>query len=104
MWYNHPMKTTLNKAEILSLLRRHMPMMQERFGVRSLALIGSFARNEATEESDVDLIVDMPSSYRHFFELQRFLETELKRRVDLGLEHSLRSFIKNRIRQDAVYV
>jgi len=44
---------------ILQTLRNNQPALAERYGVQSLAVFGSVARNEATETSDVDLLVDV---------------------------------------------
>ncbi len=46
----------MNKDDILHLLRQHSPVLAERFGVTHLALYGSFARDQATENSDVDIL------------------------------------------------
>ena len=47
----------MNREEVLDILRTHKPTLAERFGVMDLALFGSFARDEATERSDVDVLV-----------------------------------------------
>ena len=47
---------TLNRDQILRLLRTHSANLKARFGVVDLVLFGSFARDEATEHSDVDIL------------------------------------------------
>ena len=47
----------MNRDEILALLRTHKPILMERFGVTALALFGSFARDQASDSSDVDILV-----------------------------------------------
>ena len=47
----------MNRDEVLSTLRVHKSALAERFGVTGLALFGSFARDQATEGSDVDILV-----------------------------------------------
>ncbi len=47
----------MNRAEILNLLREHKPTLKQRFGVIELAIFGSFARDEASSDSDVDILV-----------------------------------------------
>ena len=44
----------MNREQVLNTLRTHKPVLAERFGVTDLALFGSFARDQATDESDVD--------------------------------------------------
>ena len=57
--------------EVLDLLRAHKPLLAERFGVTQLALFGSFAREQATDRSDVDILVQFDGT-RHGQVLFRF--------------------------------
>ena len=47
----------MTRDEVLALLRKHKGELKARFGIEEMALFGSFARNEATPESDVDLAI-----------------------------------------------
>jgi len=47
----------MQRQEVLKILADHRDAMRQQFGVKSLALFGSVARDEATETSDVDLLV-----------------------------------------------
>ena len=44
----------MNREQVLNTLRTHKQVLAERFRVTDLALLGSFARDQATDESDVD--------------------------------------------------
>lgn len=44
----------MRRSDVLDLLSTHLPEIRQRFGVRSLALFGSYARDEARPKSDVD--------------------------------------------------
>jgi uncharacterized protein len=46
----------LHRDDIVTILRKQM--IRSRFGIKSLFLFGSVARNEANQESDLDFIVD----------------------------------------------
>ncbi len=94
----------MTKKEVLSFLQEHKKFFQERFQVKKIALFGSYARDDFDEKSDIDILVDMPSSFDNYYELKEFLEKELKRKIDLGLEDSLRTFIKNSITKEIIYV
>lgn len=48
----------LNKETILEKLKTVKPMLQEKYDLRELALFGSYARNEQTEQSDIDIMVN----------------------------------------------
>ncbi|HUZ12366.1 MAG TPA: nucleotidyltransferase domain-containing protein [Caulobacteraceae bacterium] len=52
-------------ATILERLRSLSPELRHEFGVESLAVFGSYARGEATDASDLDLLVDFLAEARH---------------------------------------
>jgi len=70
--------------EILSTLREQHATLSQRFPIRRMALFGSWARGDAREDSDVEILVDVdPSIGLGFVELGDELENALGRRVDL---------------------
>lgn len=96
----------MNRQETLDALRAHKPVLAERFGVADLALFGSFARDRATAESDVDILVrfDGPATSERYFGAQFYLEDLLGRSVDLVTEKALRVEIRPYVERDAVNV
>ena len=82
-------KTALTRDEALRQLRKHKPELVKQFGVTTLALVGSTARDEATEDSDIDLLVrfDRPTTSKAFFGVQFYVEDLLERPVDLISEN-----------------
>ena len=48
----------LTIEDIQKLLRQHLSELRRDFGVRRLAIFGSYARHEATASSDVDILVE----------------------------------------------
>ena len=70
----------MNRQQTLELLTRSKPELAARFGVTRLALFGSTARDEAHEQSDVDVLVafDGPATSRQYFGVQFFLEDLLR--------------------------
>lgn len=96
----------MSKNELLSLLKGLRPEMETRFGVVKIGFFGSFARDEASEDSDIDFIVELKNEkkFDHFFELLDFLRRHTGRRIDLGIESSLKSDIRSRIMDDVIYV
>jgi predicted nucleotidyltransferase len=61
-------------------------------GAQRIGVFGSFARGDATENSDVDVYVefdDNKRTYDNFFALHELLERVLRRRVDLVTDRAL---------------
>jgi predicted nucleotidyltransferase len=73
-----------SRSEVLERLRQHYPDLASQFKVSNLALFGSFARDEPTATSDVDLLVSFAEPIGFgFMHLGDRLEDLLGRRVDL---------------------
>ena len=100
------MPAKLNRKDVLNLLREHKPIMKERFGVTEISLFGSFARDEATEESDIDLVVKfgVQPTFRSYFGAQIYLEDVFGRKVDMARRHELRKEILPYVDRDLVNV
>ena len=72
------------KESILGILRRERPRLQKHFGVKRLALFGSYARGDQTEASDVDILVEVdPSIGMRFVALADTIESLLGVRADV---------------------
>ena len=95
----------MGRDEALSVLSQHLDELQ-RLGVRSLALFGSVARDEATPGSDVDVLVDFggPTTFDQYMDVKLFLEGLLHRKVDLVTERGLRLRVRPYVEQDAIRV
>ena len=96
----------MKSEEVISVLKDQKENLEKEFGVKSLRLFGSVARDEATSSSDVDLLVEFnrPMGYFGLFSLQNYLEKLLDCSVDLGTVNSLRPRIKENVMKDLVYV
>jgi predicted nucleotidyltransferase len=95
----------MRRDEALHILREHWPEIRA-LGVTYLALFGSVARDEATPESDVDLLVDFdPEAHIglfKYFDIQSYLESILGRRVDLVIRGSIKPRIEPHIMKDLI--
>ena len=98
--------TPMNRDEVLDLLRTHKPMLKQRFGVTKLALFGSFARDQATDLSDVDILVhfDGPATSKTYFGVQFYIEDLLDRQVDLVTDKALRAELRPYVEREALNV
>jgi hypothetical protein len=72
------------RQEILEILRRARPELVRDFGVKRLALFGSYARGDAADGSDVDVLVEVdPSLGLRFVDLAERIEALLGVRADV---------------------
>ena len=88
----------------LQALTPKLQVIAERYGASNIAVFGSVARDEATEASDVDLLVDLPpgtSLFEHS-EFKQDLESLLQHNVDLIRRRNLRPGVRDRVEADAV--
>jgi predicted nucleotidyltransferase len=95
----------MRRDEVLRILESHTADLR-RFGVKSLRLFGSVARDEAADGSDVDLLVDFeePPGFSSFMKLRIFLEDLLGTRVDLVTENGLRDRVRPYVEKEAIRV
>ncbi len=96
----------MNRNQAIAILSQLKPELVLRFGVTRLAVFGSTVRNEATEDSDIDIVVafDGPASSKQYFGVQFYLEDQLNIPVDLVTEKAIRAELRPFIEQEAVNV
>lgn len=89
----------MKQEEVLRILKGQNSQLAKQYGVKSLVLFGSVARDEATSASDVDLLVEFnrPVGYFGLFALQDYLEKLLDCPVDLGTPDSLKPYVRERM-------
>ena len=95
-----------SKQEIYERLGAHSSALHK-LGVERIGLFGSFVRNEQTEASDVDVLVDFrpgEKTWKHFLGLHDLLHRILNRPIELVTPESLSPFIGPRILQTVEYV
>jgi predicted nucleotidyltransferase len=89
--------------ELLATLRNQHEILNQRYPIRRLALFGSWARGEAREDSDVDVLVDVdPSIGLRFVDLGEELERALGRRVDLVSRRAIKPSLWERIEPELI--
>lgn len=94
---------SLSKEEILDFLRKNKPFFKKKFGIEGVKLFGSFARDEATPESDVDILIDMKKKdFDKWFDFKDLLEKEFNRKVDVLFRDSVRTFIMRFIKKEMI--
>ncbi len=76
-----------SKEYYISLITSHTEELRKEFGVKSLRLFGSVARNEQKVGSDIDICVDIEANAFLVVRLKRFLEELLQCSVDIVRLH-----------------
>ncbi|NJN72966.1 MAG: nucleotidyltransferase family protein [Limnothrix sp. RL_2_0] len=85
---------------------RSQPDLFQQYRIKTLALFGSTARNEATENSDLDFLVefDADPTLGLYMDLKFFLEDLFQRKVDLVIKTDIKPQIRESIIQEALHV
>ena len=80
------------------------PYLQRKYNISSIALFGSYAREEQTDKSDIDILVDFKKTpdLLTFIEIEEFLKEKLKTTVDLIPQRKLKPQIKSQILNEAI--
>ncbi len=96
------------KNEILEYLSENKKYFLNRYNIIKIGIFGSFARNEQTENSDIDILIMMSPDTKEIFEkrmaLKELIENYFSRKVDVCHENAIKPIFKKMILKDAVYV
>lgn len=98
-------KSTIDRQFVLSTLKAYSKTI-ENLGIKSLALFGSVARNEATADSDLDFLVEFEgaATFDGYMDLKFFLEDLFNKKVDLVTRKSLKPQLTEKVLKEAIYV
>jgi predicted nucleotidyltransferase len=98
----------LTKETIVSFLKMNKLIFKEKYNIIKIGLFGSYARNEYTETSDVDILIELDSNTKDIFEkkqeLRKYLEENLHKKIDICREKYIRSYVRKEILKEVVYV
>ncbi len=95
----------MTKEYILDFLKTNKQLLNDKYSVTKIGLFGSYVRDEAKEDSDIDLAIE--TTKKDFFirdDLREFLELHFKLKVDLGYIENFRLFYKEKIDKEIIYV
>jgi hypothetical protein len=93
------------REDIIFKLNELKPWLQQEYSVREIGLFGSFADNTETDESDIDILVELekPIGWK-FFSLELYLEKVFNRKIDLVTRKGLKEQIRDSILNNVTYV
>lgn len=96
----------MEKQVVLTQLRNRIGEIRRRFYVKTLAIFGSTARDDAGDGSDVDVLVvfDRKATFDLFMDLKFYLEDLLGTQVDLVTDKALRPQLRQAIEREMINV
>lgn len=98
----------LEQKDLIQFLSTHKQQWFAEFRLTKLGLLGSFARNETTEQSDIDIIVDFLPNTPHLTDkkaaIKEIISQTFHRKVDICREKYLKPYYKDHILKTVIYV
>jgi uncharacterized protein len=81
-----------------------MPILQEKYHVKTIEIFGSYARGEQAQKSDLDLLIEFSQPYNlwQLLDVKEFLSKKLRLKFDLVPKDSIKPMLKEQITQEAV--
>jgi predicted nucleotidyltransferase len=96
----------VNRDEILSFLHQYKERNGKKYSIVNIGLFGSASRRAMTEQSDIDIVVELedPDMF-NLIGIKQDLEEELSRPVDIiRYRKKMNPFLKAKIEKEAIYV
>ena len=91
----------LTKNKVIQILKEEQPYLQQKFGVKKIAIFGSFAKGHPHQKSDVDIFIEFYRSLgMRFFDLMDYLEKKLGRKTDVLTQKGLSTIRVKRVAQE----
>ncbi|MCK4797641.1 MAG: nucleotidyltransferase domain-containing protein [Spirochaetes bacterium] len=96
----------LNKEQILTFLKENKEYLVNNYHISIIAIYGSYARDEATEISDIDIVYEKKdyTSYKTFIEAEEYLNNNFQKKVELVNIKYMNPIIKKVAEKDFIYV
>ena len=95
----------ITQSDILSKLKELKPVLYQDYSVKEIGLFGSFSDDSYTQDSDIDILVELekPIGWK-FFSLELYLEKIFGKKIDIVTKNALKEQIKNKIMKQVKYV
>ncbi len=98
----------IQRQEVLNYLSNNKELFLKQFNIIKIGIFGSYSRNEQTENSDIDIIIEMPRGTEDIFEkkqqLKELLKSQFNCDVDICRERAIKPLFREMILKDAIYV
>lgn len=98
----------LSQKDIINYLKANKNQFAEQFNILQLGIFGSYARNEQTENSDIDILIEMQPETEDIFEkrlmLKELLSKHFSKPVDVCHVRAIKPLFREMILKEAIYV
>ena len=99
----------MQRADIIQTLQQSLPQLQAEFGISRIGLFGSYAREEQTNKSDIDLIYELEEGKTLGFRNKLVVESRLRKmlghqKVEFINSRYLNPIIRYQMQKDVIYV
>ncbi|MCY7352679.1 MAG: nucleotidyltransferase domain-containing protein [Cytophagaceae bacterium] len=98
----------MTQTQILDVLRNSKDELRQRFHVVKIGLFGSFARQQQTETSDLDLLVEFEENTENLYDVKTDLRVWVKQKLglesDIAREKYLRPAARQHILNETIFV
>jgi len=96
----------ISQSEIIKRIAENKPFLKTKFGVEKIGIFGSYAKNNFSESSDIDVLIELrEQKYDFWVYVKLYLEKLLGKPVDLiATGSNLRKGFLTTINKDIIYV
>jgi uncharacterized protein len=97
-------KEKITKKQILNFLKENKDFFKKNFEIDNIILFGSYARDEATPNSDIDILIECKKkTFRNYVNIHKFLEDAFNKKVDVIYLDTVNPFIIELIEKELIY-
>ncbi len=95
-----------NFEQIYETLQQYLTKLQEQYRVKTLGIFGSYVKGKATDDSDLDLLVEFHGdlTFDNYMDLKFFLEDLFDKKIDLVISDDIKPQIREKVLGETIYV
>ena len=97
----------MDRKTILNFIKTNNKYLYSNYNISKIGLIGSFARGEQNDNSDIDFLIEFKPGTQDIFNLKQnlkqYLESNFNRNIDICREKYLKSYVKDYIMSEVIY-
>ncbi len=93
----------MDRNDVLRYLKNNHDKFKKLYEIEKIGLFGSYARDEATDDSDIDIFVEAKPSFNNIMGIKQHIEEELGKKVDIIRKHkNINPVLLKRINKDLI--